>query len=213
MGKYNNGILGPFSGKIGAVVGSSYRGVPLMRSRPRTTKRPPTENQKLQRQKFAVVVKFLTPLKPITSRYFGTEAGTSSRTSRAISYHLKEALFQDGTTTTLLFDKVQLSSGSLPSVLGLTVQPEAGRTLRFSWQDNSGQATARPTDRLVVAVHDAVNERSQVFLEAGTRQQGEAVVVLSEEFTDSRVHCWIAFASAGDKVCSTGVYLGEVATG
>ena len=38
MGKLQNGILDGFSGKVGTVVGSTWKGIPVMRARPRLKK-------------------------------------------------------------------------------------------------------------------------------------------------------------------------------
>ena len=43
MGTYNKGILGPFSGKVGTVVGASWRGKDVMRSLPKKTDRTPDD--------------------------------------------------------------------------------------------------------------------------------------------------------------------------
>ncbi|WP_291131895.1 DUF6266 family protein [Flavobacterium sp. UBA7682] len=55
MGTYNKGILGPFSGKVGTVVGANWRGKDIMRSLPKKTNRTPTETQLLKRQLFTTV--------------------------------------------------------------------------------------------------------------------------------------------------------------
>ena len=34
MAKIDEGILGPFSGKVGEVIGSSWHGIPYIKSRP-----------------------------------------------------------------------------------------------------------------------------------------------------------------------------------
>ena len=58
MGTYNKGILGAFSGKVGPVVGASWRGKEVMRSLPKKSNRVATATQLLQRQKFAMVQAF-----------------------------------------------------------------------------------------------------------------------------------------------------------
>lgn len=47
MGTYKNGIAGPFSGKIGGVVGSGWKGIDYIRSIPRKSKGPPSDRQKV----------------------------------------------------------------------------------------------------------------------------------------------------------------------
>jgi hypothetical protein len=52
MGTYNKGILGAFSGKVGPVVGASWRGKEVMRSLPKKSGRAATSTQLLQRLKY-----------------------------------------------------------------------------------------------------------------------------------------------------------------
>lgn len=61
MGTYKQGILGPFSGKVGQVVGSFWRGVSYMRSLAPNIHNPQTAAQMEVRGKFAVASKTLSP--------------------------------------------------------------------------------------------------------------------------------------------------------
>ena len=62
MATFEKGILGGFSGKVGNVVGSRWRGKNVMRSLPQRGNYTPTEKQEEQRLKFKTVIGFLTPL-------------------------------------------------------------------------------------------------------------------------------------------------------
>jgi hypothetical protein len=64
MGTYNKGILGAFSGKVGPVVGASWRGKDVLRSLPRKGIRVATETQLLQRLKFSTASEFLNSVQP-----------------------------------------------------------------------------------------------------------------------------------------------------
>lgn len=58
MGTFKKGILGGFSGTVGTVVGSTWRGMDVMRSRPKKSGSAPTPEQLLQREKFALAMRF-----------------------------------------------------------------------------------------------------------------------------------------------------------
>lgn len=45
MGTIKQGILGGFSGKVGTVIGSSWKGISYMRSRAQSVKNPRTEGR------------------------------------------------------------------------------------------------------------------------------------------------------------------------
>lgn len=57
MGKIKQGILGGFANKVGTVVGSSWKGIAVMRSMPLSVANPKTTAQVSNRSKFAQVVK------------------------------------------------------------------------------------------------------------------------------------------------------------
>lgn len=57
MGKIKQGILGGFANKVGTVVGSSWKGIAVMRSMPLSVANPKTTAQVSNRDKFAQVVK------------------------------------------------------------------------------------------------------------------------------------------------------------
>jgi len=64
MAKYKSGINGPFSGKIGPVTGSSWKGTPYIKSNNRVApERKPSVAQLNQRMVFAMVSRWLRPMK------------------------------------------------------------------------------------------------------------------------------------------------------
>jgi hypothetical protein len=58
MGKMNNGILDDFSGTIGKVVGSNWRGVSYMRAKSKKRTGALSDAQLEQQAKFAIAGKF-----------------------------------------------------------------------------------------------------------------------------------------------------------
>lgn len=52
MATLSKGILGGFSGKVGPVVGATWRGMDVIRSRPKSSRRTPSERQLEQQLKF-----------------------------------------------------------------------------------------------------------------------------------------------------------------
>ena len=68
MATYNKGILGAFSGKVGPVVGATWRCKYVMRGLPKKGNRLPTEFQQVQRTKFTMVTEFLSGIQPVVKR-------------------------------------------------------------------------------------------------------------------------------------------------
>ena len=210
MGTYNKGILGPFSGKVGTVVGANWRGKDIMRSLPKKTARTPTDIQLLQRRKFTFVSDFLTPLAQVISRFYGTGSGTTTRRNNAMSYHMKEAVVYNNPDFALLYNKVLLCKGELTGLENATVTAAGGNGLRFDWQDNSGEGEAKATDQLVVVVYAPSGKLSYFDLSAAERSDTTVTITLPSSFEGLEVQMWLALASADGAICATSMYLGSI---
>lgn len=214
MGTYNKGILGPFSGKVGTVIGVNWRGKDIMRSLPKKTDRVPTETQRLQREKFAMVSDFLTPIAYVLTRYFGRRGGELTRRNQAMSYHMKHAVVYDDPEFRMLYNKVLIAKGDLPGVQDPEVITGGSASeLQFSWDNNSGQGMAQANDQLVIVVYAPEGDLYHYLLDASTRDGGSVTITLPEWFSGLAVHSWITFASVDGKSYATSVYMGEVNVG
>jgi len=210
MGTYNKGILGPFSGKVGTVVGASWRGKDILRSLPKKTGRTPSEIQLLQQQKFTAVSDFLTPIAPVLSRYFGSGSGDTTRRNQAMSYHMKNAVEYVDPDFVMLYNKVLISKGDLLGVQNPVVTASGGNGLKYDWINNSGQGEAKPNDQLVVVVYEPLSAQFYYVFNPGKRLDTTANVVLPSFFTGLEVQSWITFVSADEKAYATSVYMGVV---
>ena len=210
MGTYNKGILGAFSGKIGPVVGASWRGKEIMRSLPRKTNRAATPLQQQQRDKFAMVTEFLQPINSIVSNYFGSNKGEKTRRNQAMSYMLKEAVSYVAPNMVWNFNKVLISRGDLLGFDGMLAATGAGHSIDFTWTDNSGQGNATATDKLVVVIYEESTKTTVYALDAGTRNQGTANVIVPAYLSALKVNVWATFVAADDKLYATSQYLDMV---
>ena len=208
MGTYNKGILGPFSGKVGTVVGANWRGKDVMRSLPKKTDRTPTATQLLQREKFTAVSDFLTPISNVLSLFYGSGSGELTRRNQAMSYHMKEAVNYVDPNFEIVFDKVQISKGDLLGVQNPTVMSPDPGVIKFNWDDNSEQGSAKATDQLVVVLYSPAED---LYYTNGNA--AGVTIPLPTYFAGLEVQSWITFASATGKSYATSVYLGAVVIG
>lgn len=208
MGTYNKGILGPFSGKVGTVVGANWRGKDIMRSLPKKTDRTPTETQLLQREKFAFVTNFLTPLAPVIGKLFGQSSGELTRRNQAMSYHMKEAVTYTAPNFQMLYNKVQISKGDLIGLQNPVVASSAANSIEYTWEDNSGEGEALATDIVVVVLYAPSTEQYYYTLNAATRSDGSVALTLPASFSGVEVQSWITITRADAKKYATSLYMG-----
>jgi hypothetical protein len=210
MGTYNKGILGAFSGKVGPVVGATWRGKDVMRSLPRKGNRVATATQLLQREKFTRVTEFITPLNAVVSRYFGNNNGEKTRRNQAMSYLIKEAITYNDPDLEWEFNKVLISRGDLLGLNSATAVAGTGQSIDFTWTDNSNQGDATTSDKLVLAVYEETTKTMVYSLNAGTRSEAAANLVVPAFLSGLTVQVWGTFASNDDKMYATSQYLGAV---
>ncbi len=210
MGTYNKGILGAFSGKVGPVVGASWRGKDVMRSLPRKGNRVATPTQLLQREKFTMVTEFLTPLNSVVGRYFGNDTGDKTRRNQAMSYLMREAITYVAPDLVWDYSKVLISRGDLLGLNAATASAGAGQSVDITWTDNSGQGDAETTDKLVVVLYEPTSKTTVHSLNAGERNQGTGNVMVPAFLSGLTVQVWATFVSADDKLYATSQYIGTV---
>lgn len=132
MAKYRKGILGPVRGTVGTVVGSSWRSIDYLRSRPSGYKDRKSEAQKTQRDLFkrhaAMARGMLT----------AARIGLRSLAARTTEYNvLMRRLHQTGGR----YEQLRISSGVHPALEGLTATHDAtaGR-VTVRWTPAAGRA-------------------------------------------------------------------------
>ena len=211
MGKIPDGMFGGFSGKVGRVVGYNWRGEDLLRKAPR--KRPKdsgTIKQKEQRDKFAMVIKFLTPIQSVVGKYFGSTYQSKSRFNLAMSYNLINAITDvGGGVFALDYPKVLLTKGGLRGMESGSIRAMPASVLEVSWTDNSGQGSAAADDLVLVVVYSTVQEIFQVFDPAALRSEATVELTLPTYFSGDEVQVWGTMVSADKKVAAMSSYIGS----
>lgn len=210
MATFEKGILGGFSGKVGNVVGSRWRGKNIMRSLPQRGTYTPTSRQELQREKFKTVIGFLSPITDILSAYFGSPQGDKSRANLATSYHLKNAVVSTTQGMVMDYDKVLISKGDLRGLDGASAAAAAGRIVNLNWLDNSGQGKATATDVLMAVVYAPDLGLFYSDTAIATRDASTASITLPQFMLGFEVAIWASFYKDGTNYAATSTYLGPL---
>ncbi|OQP47831.1 DUF6266 family protein [Niastella populi] len=92
MGKMKNGILDAFSGTIGRVVGTLWRGVVIMRSKAHSLKKADTPKQQEQKAKFKIAADFTQTIYDLLIAGFRDQAVQMTGVNCGLSLILTEAI-------------------------------------------------------------------------------------------------------------------------
>lgn len=213
MGRYKNGIQGPFSGKIGTVVGASCRGINYMRGLSNPSSKPPTPAQVNQRLKFALAVGWLTPLSEfIETGYQQSYEDGKTTMNRAISFHLNNGVITGtGPDYGIDFKKSVFSRGDSQSSWLLEAQSVDGCMIHLKWDDRYASAYCNDNDMANFIAYSPTKERFVTYVDVAMRSDNEVHLMFPEDFAGTEVHCWMHYVDASGKKVSTTLYLGEMA--
>ena len=208
MGRYSKGILGPVSGGVGTVVGSSWKGITYLRSQPLTKKRIPTVDQLDQQHRFSVVLNFVQAILGLVQLTFKKQAVRMSEYNAAFAYIYHNAIIGKAPDYEIDFSKALVSKGDLPNATA-PAATLTNNTVFFTWTDNSGTGDALPTDNAVLVAFCPNLNLSTYSTTAAVRADGAGSLDVSS-FAGETIHTWIAFLSKNGVDASNSIYTGEL---
>ena len=216
MGKLLKGANGPFSGKVGTVVGYMWKDVAVIRARPTTRRKPFSEKELNQQARFALMNQFLIPVKDLLNISFAHLAYRMSGFNKGFSYNVKTAILGFRPNLSIDYPRVLLSRGDLTKAESATVTALSPLTLQFNWIDQSGTGNARATDQVYVAVFSSEKNNWFYRLNVATRNTGSFKLELEKflldpsPFAGKPLQTYIGFLAADGKDASDSVYTGLV---
>jgi hypothetical protein len=182
MGIIKQGILGGFSNKVGAVVGSSWKGIAVMKSKPISVANPRTTGQVNQRNKMKGLTQFLSPIladwiKPLVDRFAVKKSGFNVLTSLNIPFtsdsgvpNFNSLILSQGKLATPLINSIGASENSQSVIIGFS-----------SVLNNQYDAN---TDQLFTAIYNFTRSEWVGVNSAGVRSAG-SVLIQVNKFIDA----------------------------
>lgn len=208
MGTIKQGILGGFSGKVGSVVGASWKGISYMRSQADHVKNPRSAAQIAQRTKMEFARNFLQPAAEFINLGFRDVAKHQSPLNYAASQMMRNAIYGDYPDYSPIYSKLKWSHGLLTPPVVETVYANYD-ALDFLWQDNSGQGNAKADDISMVVVCNAEKKEVRCFMNGFTRATQSTHCEFPEEWVGDHIHVYITMRSADGKLISNSHYCGD----
>ena len=213
MGSIRQGILGGFSGKVGTVIGASWKGIAYMRGRSLKVKNSKTLPQLKQRKKFALAIKFLSSVNPYLKYGFKNYTAKQTAINAAMSYMMhNECIVGEYPNYTIDYSKVKVSLGQLKKAEGATATLTSG-TASFSWTDNSGNGNAESTDLAMALLYN--KEKKEVEYDIGNATRADGVMTFSypNDWQGDSIEVYMSLMSENGQLVSESEYMGEVVAG
>jgi len=208
MARIKQGILGGFSGRVAGIVGSSWKGIAVMKSLPLSVANPKTAGQVAQRTKFSNTVAFAgyilsTVIKPLWDRFASQMSGYNDFVKTNLSLF---ATWKPSVAASLIISKGKMAATAIVTAL-LTAADE---TITLEWVDDSGEGFKLATDIAYVVVVNETQEVIEGFETAAIRSDGTVDVLMAADTVAlDVVNCYLAFKRAdGTVVSNTAFKLG-----
>ena len=202
MAKYFQGILGPFQGKVGTVVGYMWRDKWCMRARPRCYHDRQSDAQLAQRSRFKQMIQFASPATPLLKRGLRAMAAAEGLTEGNCFLRINHGCFpgESGNSgnsgisgfSGIDYRGLQFSRGTLPAVQGVEYERGEGGAVEVRWARGLG----RGSDTVHVYAYCPA-AATGLAVAAAERGRRGVRFLLPEGFAMEEVHLWV-FAEGKD---------------
>ncbi len=209
MATYTDGINGKFRGKVGTVIGSSWKGIPYMKSLHSKRTIPAHKDEQLNRNKFAMAHRWLQPVTDFVRAGYKGYTPTVEGFLAAKSYLLKNAFEGEGTDMVINPALMKVSYGDLPLPENITAAKTAPNELQVSW-DGSKKSGPHARDQIMVLAYDIENGKANFNIIGQFRYVGIDTLYISPAIPERTYHIYAAFVAADRSRQSTSVYLGTI---
>ncbi len=209
MGVIKKGILGGFSGKVGNVIGGSWKGIEYMRVKPASVANPRTEGQVNQRTKFTVSLQFLQPMTDFIKVGYKKLAIQKTEFNSAMSYTLKNAITGIAPDFTIDYANALLSRGSFAGAFNPLIDTSTAGQVAFSWTDNTPQGGAEATDKALLMIYNETNGEAIFTTDGANRDVETQTLPIPDSYTGNTLHLYIGFISEDGQSISNSLYIGS----
>jgi len=207
MGIYVKGALGAFSGKVGNIVGSSWRSIDYLRSLPKPSKKAATEKQKAHRAKFALAIEFLSPMREIINIGFSDKSQKKMTAFNQATNELITKIAGEYPSFSIPYENVRFSRGSLSNIPANVEQRISGE-IDVTWSTSVHRLGAVADDVVHIILYHENSQDFFVFQDA-VREDGQYVVD-PEGLGTGVFHIWIMVISKDGQKRSSSKYFETV---
>lgn len=195
MGKFNNGILGGFQGKVGNIVGTRWKGQNVMKIVPATVSNPRTPKQQSVRSKFAIMGHFLSTQRRLVSVGFRSNEEQLTGFNAAMKYNLHNAITGVYPDHAIAFSEVKLSTGQLPVLSDLQAEVSSELSITLNWTDNSAMEHADGSDLLMIGMYHAESAMGYTLTGSFKRSDATGVIHLPDNWAGLQVELYVFVVS------------------
>ena len=206
MARIYQGILGPFSGKVGEVIGSSWKGIPYIKARPTQFHDAKTPKQLTHRMKLQAAHGFARSIKPLIEIGFRNVTGTQTPYNKAVSCVLKNAVVGEYPEVGIAPNKIIVSQGVLAKVDGCKASIQEDGNIIFSWEEQNSLSEDLDHIEATILAYNFAKQQGKWTSVCQSEHQG--AIKISTDWQGNAIACYIFFASTTSAEVSDSEFLG-----
>ncbi|HKG04919.1 MAG TPA: DUF6266 family protein, partial [Pedobacter sp.] len=207
--RIKNGIIGAVSGSVGPVVGSIWKGIPYLRSKPERKKRRKKSAAEIATTtSFGFLSKFLKPFQPYLKIGFMHYAAEQTERNAAHAANHNNQLIGPYPDLVVDYSRLILSKGDLPGILNPVVSFASG-TLHIQWEANLVDG-ASGSDQIMLTVYDKISKTTAGFVGAAQRAAEQCVLGIGSLMLAGDLELYIGLTSWDRSLISGTQYLGNL---
>lgn len=187
MSIIKHGILAPFSGKTGPVIGTFWKGRNIYKTVQNVVYNPDTPAQQEQRLKYKLAKSFNSLNKELIRIGFSGIPGSATPDNRALKLNIKNAITGQFPDLSLDLHKVKLSSGYLENIQAPVVESAGTANIKIQWTDNSGNGRAMSSDQILISIMDSAGLEVFKPLKLIRRKDKECTIELPGSWSGKHV--------------------------
>lgn len=209
MAKSKSGLLGPFYGKIGPVIGSHWKGINYIKSVSAKQPKQPTAAQLANQAKFKFMNQWLEPFHPyITVSFFGQHRNRTE-INHAFQLNYRVALQGFYPNFSIDYSKVCLSKGLLKAPQLQQLDAFMPGSLSFSWVQQTGRWAAHD-DQLMLVLFAPELRLADGGVGMAKRSDGKLIYAYDSRLGAQEVEIYVSFIALNRKKMSDSIYLGRM---
>ncbi|NOZ36006.1 MAG: hypothetical protein GXO80_12000 [Chlorobi bacterium] len=210
MAILTGGLLGKSRKAIGDLVTYVSGGQQIARMKASSYKDANSDDQKLQRNAFVLILGLFRILMASVKVGFPERQSKHSAYNAFMMYNTPEAVSGALGSQVIDYSEIVTSKGSLLKASGALVDSSITDRVDITWDDNSNATTGFTTDKAVISVYNPVKDEVTTSLFDVTRQTEARNITVPSAWQGDTVHAWLSFVSNDNAKASDSVYIGSV---
>ena len=212
MATCKTGVLSPFSGQVGPVVGAVLKTLNVIRKRPGKSSKPPKQSQVDQRSKFATAMEFVRGQSDTFRLGYKMYTGIVGPLNVAARHLLKDAITGVSPDFKLDYPKIVFSKGKLVKAMDLEMTALPQSTMKFEWSLDLVKPALlleRGKDKCYAVMYSEALQMAVTSDGIFTRSELSFELKAPRAFIGKTVHVWFFFSTEDGEQVSDSLYLGS----